>query len=118
MLAARLLALSVALGGHPSLAVDIPIEPERRAAFGLGTAWTAARRQGAPGATPWRWLATISGGRVLSTNTRLLGTGRRAPVVLNQAATLRVRTTRLPGRSRLRFDVRREERRRRRLGAI
>jgi hypothetical protein len=84
-LARRLLALSVALGGHLSLAVDIPVEPERRAAFGLGAAWTAARRHGAPGATPWRWLAFISSGRVLPTNTRLPGARRRAPVVLSQA---------------------------------
>jgi hypothetical protein len=84
-LASRLLALSVALGGHLSLALDIPVEPERRAAFGLGAAWTAARRHGAPEATAWRWLAFISGGRVLSTNTRLPGAGRRAPVVLSPA---------------------------------
>ncbi len=85
-LAHRLLALSVALGGHLSLAVDIPIEPERRAAFALGAAWTAARRHGAPGATPWRWLAAITGGRVLGTNTRVPGADRRAPVVLSRAA--------------------------------
>jgi hypothetical protein len=87
-LARRLLALSVALGGQPSLVVDIPVEPERRAAFGLGAAWTAARRQGAPGATPWRWLATISGGRVLGTNTRLPGTGRWGLPALRGGPTL------------------------------
>ncbi len=32
-LASRLLALSVALGGHLSLDLDIPVGPERRAAF-------------------------------------------------------------------------------------
>jgi len=85
-LAARLLALSVALGAHLPLALDIPVEPERRAAFGLGAAWTAARRHGAPGATPWRWLALISSGRVLPTNTRLPRAGRRVPVVLSQAS--------------------------------
>jgi transposase-like protein len=84
-LARRLLALSVTLGGHLSLAVDIPIEPERRAAFGLGAAWTAARRHGAPGATPWRWLAFISSGRGLATNTRSPGAGRRTAVVFSQA---------------------------------
>ena len=81
-LAHSLLALSVALGHQIPLAVDIPLEPERRAAFGLGAAWLAARRRGAPGATPWRWLAAITGGRVLSTNTRVPGTGRRALAVL------------------------------------
>jgi hypothetical protein len=87
-LATRLLALSVALGGHLSLALDIPVEPQRRAAFGLGAAWTAARHHGAPEATPWRWLATISGGRVLPTNTRLPGTGCQAPVVLSDGPTM------------------------------
>lgn len=82
-LAARLLAMSVALGGHLSLAVEIPVEPERRAAFALGAAWLAARRHGAPGSTPWRWLAVISGRRALPTNTRLPGTGPRGPVVLS-----------------------------------
>lgn len=76
-LAHGLLALSVALGHHLPLAVDIPLDPERRAAFGLGAAWLAARHRGAPGATPWRWLAAITGGRVLSTNTRSPTTGRR-----------------------------------------
>jgi len=46
-LAHSLLALSVALGHDIRLAVDIPLEPERRAAFGLGAAWLAARRRGA-----------------------------------------------------------------------
>jgi hypothetical protein len=41
-LADRLLALSVALGHHVPLAVEIPLEPEHRAAFGLGAAWLAA----------------------------------------------------------------------------
>lgn len=82
-LATRLLAHTVALGGHLSLALDIPVEPERRAAFGLAAAWTAARHLGAPEATPWRWLATISGGRVLTTNKLLPETGLRAPVVLS-----------------------------------
>jgi len=76
-LAHSLLALSVALGHHMPIAVEIPLEPERRAAFALGAAWLAARRRGAHGATRWRWLATITGGRVLATNTRLPGTGRR-----------------------------------------
>jgi hypothetical protein len=84
-LATRLLALSLALGGHLSLALDIPVERERRAAFGLGAAWTAAGHHGAPEATPWRWLATISGGRVLPTNTRLPDTGRQAQFVLKEA---------------------------------
>jgi hypothetical protein len=87
-LASRLLALSVALGHDIPLAVDIPLEPERRAAFGLGAAWLAARHHGAPGATPWRWLATITGGRVLSANTRLPGTGPRALAVLSGGPTL------------------------------
>lgn len=82
-LAARLLAMSVALGGHLPLAVEIPVEPERRAAFALGAAWLAARRHGAPGSTPWRWLAVISGRRVLPTNTRLPRTGRRGLGVLS-----------------------------------
>jgi hypothetical protein len=41
-LADRLLALSVGLGHHVPLAVEIPLEPEHRAAFGLGAAWLAA----------------------------------------------------------------------------
>ena len=81
-LAHGLLALSVALGHHLPLAVDIPLDPERRAAFGLGAAWLAARHRGTPGATPWRWLAAITGGRVLSTNTRSPTTGRRGLPVL------------------------------------
>ena len=41
-LAHSLLALSVALGHDIPLAVEIPLEPEHRAAFGLGAAWLAA----------------------------------------------------------------------------
>ena len=96
-LASGLLAMSVALGGHLSLAVEIPLEPERRAAFGLGAAWLAARRHGAPGATPWRWLAAITGGRVPSTNTRSPGTGRRALAVLSDGPTLGREAGPLPG---------------------
>ena len=86
-LASRLLALSVALGGQLPLAVEIPVEPDRRAAFGLGAAWLAARRHGGSRSTPWRWLATITGGRVLDTNTHLPGTGRPARVVLSGGPT-------------------------------
>ncbi len=85
-LAQNLLALHVALGHAVSLALDIPTEPGRRAAFALGMAWHAARRPGAHGATPWRWLAAISGGRVLATNTRPPGVGRGGLAVLNHGA--------------------------------
>jgi hypothetical protein len=81
-LARSLLALSVALGHRIPLAVEIPIEPERRAAFVIWAAWMSARRRGAPGATPWRWLATITGGRVLATTTRSPEAGRRDLAVL------------------------------------
>ena len=81
-LATGLLAMSVALGHHVPLAIDIPLEPRRRAAFGLGAAWLAARHRGAHGATPWRWLVAITGGMVLTTNTRSPGAGRRGLAVL------------------------------------
>jgi len=86
-LAHSLLALSVALGHDIPLAVEIPLEPERRAAFGLGAAWLAARRRGAHEATPWRWLAAITGGRVLATNTRLPDTGRHDRAELSDGPT-------------------------------
>ena len=85
-LARSLLALSVALSHDIPLAVDIPLEPERRAAFALGAAWLAGRRRGADGATPWRFLTAITGGRVLATNTRPPRARRGGPVVLNHGA--------------------------------
>jgi hypothetical protein len=69
VLARDLLALTIAMGGHFSLAVEIPVAPEPGAAFALGAAWTEARRHGAQGETPWSWLADVSGRRVLGTNT-------------------------------------------------
>lgn len=85
-LARDLLALTVAFGQSVSLALDIPTEPRRRAAFALGMAWHAARRHGANGMTPWQLLAAISGGRVLATNTRPPRVHRGGLAVLNHGA--------------------------------
>jgi hypothetical protein len=77
-LARDLLAMTVALGGHFSFAVEIPVQHDRRAAFALEAAWARARRHGAQAVMPWHWLADISGGRVLGTNTSLPRTGLHA----------------------------------------
>jgi (2Fe-2S) ferredoxin len=96
VLARDLLALTVALGGHFSFAVEIPVQPDRRAAFALGAAWARARRRGAQAVTPWHWLADISGRRVLGTNTSLPRTGPHAHPELTGGPAGRPNPGRLP----------------------